>query len=125
MSLLYECIHTVITGGFLEAAGDSGNTLAATCVNRLRQFLEDPDQNCKSILWTPIENNAHAVNHIVKYVGLLAMSRLRSTHPKLIAENKDIILECIDDQDFSIRLRALDLVVGMVSDSLLPFLGSE
>lgn len=53
------------------------------------------------------------------------MSRLRSTHPKLIAENKDIILECIDDQDFSIRLRALDLVVGMVSDSLLPFLGSE
>ncbi|KAJ8656449.1 hypothetical protein O0I10_007772 [Lichtheimia ornata] len=100
MSLLYECIHTVITGGFLEAAGDSGNTLAATCVNRLRQFLEDPDQN-------------------LKYVGLLAMSRLRSTHPKLIAENKDIILECIDDQDFSIRLRALDLVVGMASKKTL------
>lgn len=37
-----------------------------------------------------------------------------STHPKLIAEHKDIILECIDDDDFSIRLRALDLVVGMV-----------
>lgn len=43
------------------------------------------------------------------------MSRLLSSHPKLIAEHKDIILECIDDEDFSIRLRALDLVVGMVS----------
>lgn len=47
MSLLYECIYTVITGGFLEAAGDAGHALAATCTNKLRKFLEDPDQNCK------------------------------------------------------------------------------
>ncbi|KAI9497642.1 adaptin N terminal region-domain-containing protein [Zychaea mexicana] len=100
MSLLYECIHTVITGGFLEAAGDSSHALAATCVNKLRRFLEDPDQN-------------------LKYVGLLAMSRLLSTHPKLIAEHKDIILECIDDDDFSIRFRALDLVVGMANKKSL------
>jgi AP-3 complex subunit delta-1 len=49
MSLLYECIYTVITGGFLEAAGESGHALAATCTNKLRKFLEDPDQNCKTI----------------------------------------------------------------------------
>ncbi|ORZ00266.1 adaptin N terminal region-domain-containing protein [Syncephalastrum racemosum] len=96
MSVLYECIHTVITGGFLEAAGESSHALAATCATKLRRFLEDPDQN-------------------LKYVGLLAMSRMLSTHPKLISEHKDIILECIDDDDFSIRLRALDLVVGMAN----------
>ncbi|KAG1234783.1 hypothetical protein G6F35_001073 [Rhizopus arrhizus] len=96
MSLLYECIYTVITGGFLEAAGESGNALAATCTNKLRKFLEDPDQN-------------------LKYVGLLAMGRLLATHPRLIAEHKDLILECIDDEDISIRIRALDLVVGMVN----------
>ncbi|CEP17621.1 hypothetical protein [Parasitella parasitica] len=95
MSLLYECIYTVITGGFLEAAGDAGHALAATCTNKLRKFLEDPDQN-------------------LKYVGLLAMSKLLVTHPRLVAEHKDLILECIDDEDISIRLRALDLVVGMV-----------
>ncbi|KAG2207779.1 hypothetical protein INT46_001970 [Mucor plumbeus] len=95
MSLLYECIYTVITGGFLEAAGDAGHALAATCTNKLRKFLEDPDQN-------------------LKYVGLLAMSKLLITHPRLVAEHKDLILECIDDEDISIRLRALDLVVGMV-----------
>lgn len=42
------------------------------------------------------------------------MSRLLVTHPRLIAEHKDLILECIDDEDISIRLRSLDLVVGMV-----------
>lgn len=47
MSLLYECIYTVITGGFLEAAGEAGHALAATCTNKLRKFLEDPDQNCE------------------------------------------------------------------------------
>lgn len=50
----------------------------------------------------------------MKYVGLLAMSKLLVTHPKLVAEHKDLILECIDDEDISIRLRSLDLVVGMV-----------
>jgi AP-3 complex subunit delta-1 len=50
----------------------------------------------------------------VKYVGLLAMGKLLVTHPRLVAEHKDLILECIDDEDISIRLRALDLVVGMV-----------
>lgn len=43
------------------------------------------------------------------------MSKLLITHPKLVAEHKDIILECIDDEDISIRLRSLDLVVGMVN----------
>ncbi|KAG0187198.1 AP-3 complex subunit delta-1 [Apophysomyces sp. BC1034] len=95
-SLLYECIYTVITGGFLEAAGDSSGALAATCADKLRTFLEDPDQN-------------------LKYVGLLAMGKMLSSHPKLVAEHKDIVLECIDDDDLSIRLRALDLIVGMVN----------
>lgn len=45
------------------------------------------------------------------------MGKLLLTHPKLVAEQKDIILECIDDEDISIRIRALDLVVGLVSKS--------
>lgn len=115
MSLLYECIYTVITGGFLEAAGDSGNALAATCTNKLRKFLEDPDQNCKCIFIYFIYVYIVINKLLVKYVGLLAMSKLLVTHPKLVAEHKDLILECIDDEDISIRLRSLDLVVGMVN----------
>ncbi|KAG0055972.1 AP-3 complex subunit delta [Gryganskiella cystojenkinii] len=101
MSLLYECIHTVIAGGMLATTGsgsnaESANTLAATCVTKLRTFLEDPDQN-------------------LKYIGLLALTKILPTHPHLVAEHKDIILKCIDDPDISIRMRTLDLIVGMAN----------
>ncbi|KAG0328121.1 AP-3 complex subunit delta [Dissophora globulifera] len=101
MSLLYECIHTVISGGMLATTGsgsnaESANNLAATCVTKLRTFMEDPDQN-------------------LKYIGLLALTKILPTHPHLVADHKDIILKCIDDPDISIRMRALDLIVGMAN----------
>ena len=52
---------------------------------------------------------------IVKYVALLAFNRIVVTHPFLVAEQEDVILECIDSEDITIRIKALDLVQGMVS----------
>lgn len=51
---------------------------------------------------------------VVKYLGLLAMSKILKTHPKSVQSHKDLILQCLDDKDESIRLRALDLLYGMV-----------
>jgi len=51
----------------------------------------------------------------VKYIGLLALTKILPTHPHLVAEHKDIILKCIDDPDISIRMRTLDLIVGMAN----------
>ena len=51
----------------------------------------------------------------VKYVGLLALAKITSTHADLVSDHQDLILSCIDDADISIRLRALDLIVGMVT----------
>jgi len=45
MSLLYEAIQAVIAGGML-AGGPHADTIANTCVNKLRTFLEESDQNC-------------------------------------------------------------------------------
>lgn len=57
----------------------------------------------------------------MKYVALLAFERIVQSHPHLVSLHQDVILECIDDPDITIRMRALDLVVGMVnSDNLLP-----
>ena len=53
----------------------------------------------------------------VKYLGLMAMSKILKTHPKSVQAHKDLILQCLDDKDESIRLRALDLLYGMVSGS--------
>ncbi len=35
-------------------------------------------------------------------------------HPRAVREHKDTVLTCLDDEDESIRLRALDLLTGMV-----------
>ena len=55
----------------------------------------------------------------MKYLGLLAMSKILKTHPKSVQAHKDLVLQCLDDKDESIRLRALDLLYGMVSNFIL------
>lgn len=52
----------------------------------------------------------------MKYLGLLAMSRILKSHPKSVQAHKDLVLACLDDKDESIRLRALGLLYGMVSN---------
>lgn len=94
MSLLYECICTVIVG----LPGHSPSM--QLCVSKLRLFIEDADQN-------------------LKYLGLLAMAKILQHQPKLLTQHRDLIVECLDDRDDSIRLRALDLISGMVSKKSL------
>jgi AP-3 complex subunit delta len=55
----------------------------------------------------------------VKYVALLAFEKIVTSHPHLVSLHQDVILECIDDPDISIRIRALNLVVGMVNSENL------
>ncbi|KAG1868262.1 adaptin N terminal region-domain-containing protein [Suillus subalutaceus] len=85
ISLLYECVHTCIIGNMLQ--GNTGDSLARTC---------DPDQN-------------------LKYIALLAMVKIVPTHPHLVAEHQDTILSSVDDEDISIRMRALDLLSALVN----------
>ncbi|KAF9786882.1 adaptin N terminal region-domain-containing protein [Thelephora terrestris] len=98
ISLLYECVHTCIVGGMLQP--HSGDALARTCVTKLATFLQDPDQN-------------------LKYIALLALVKIVPSHPHLVGEYQRVILSSIDDQDMSIRMRALDLVSAMVDEDNL------
>ncbi|KAM3966582.1 adaptor-related protein complex 3, delta 1 subunit-like garnet [Aphomia sociella] len=97
MSLLYECINTVIAVLISISSGMPGHAASVhLCVQKLRILIEDSDQN-------------------LKYLGLLAMSRILKSHPKSVQAHKDLVLTCLDDKDESIRLRALGLLYGMVS----------
>ncbi|KAL8646390.1 MAG: hypothetical protein Q9210_006170, partial [Variospora velana] len=99
MSLLYECINGIIQGGILESADGvrEGDEVAALCVGKLRgMIIVEGDPN-------------------LKYVALLAFKRIVLTHPDMVSGHQDVILDCIDDQDISIRLQALDLSAGMVN----------
>ncbi|KAI1006541.1 AP-3 complex subunit delta [Podosphaera aphanis] len=107
MSLLYECINGIIQGGILENTDDSdrGEEIASLCVSKLRGMIM-------------VEGDAN-----LKYVALLAFNKIVVTHPYLVAQQEDVIMECIDSPDVSIRLRALDLVAGMVnSDNLMSII---
>ncbi|KAG6888235.1 hypothetical protein C0992_009227 [Termitomyces sp. T32_za158] len=92
ISLLYECVHTCIIGGMLQ--GPNGDSLAQLCASKLAAFIQDTDQN-------------------LKYIALLAMTKIAPSHPHLVAEYQDTILASVNDQDISIRMRALDLVSAM------------
>lgn len=97
MSLLYECIHTAIIGGMLERP--DSDELAYRCVENLGRFLQDSDQN-------------------LRYISLLALDKLTPSHPHLVAQHQQLILESMWHPDFTIRLRALELVVRLASDPL-------
>lgn len=57
-------------------------------------------------------------------MALLAFNKIVATHPYLVAQQEDVILECIDSPDISIRIKALDLVQDMVSsDNLVSIVG--
>lgn len=115
MSLLYECINGIIQGGILQNAGDTieGDELARLCVGKLRGMLVlEGDPNRASI---PSFSVFTADMVTVKYVALLAFQQIVLMHPYLVSMHEDVILECIDDPDTSIRLRAVDLAVGMVN----------
>ncbi|KAK3623995.1 AP-3 complex subunit delta [Elasticomyces elasticus] len=99
MSLLYECINGIIQGGIMEAAEGTmeGDEVARLCVNKLRAMLV-------------VEGDPN-----LRYVALLAFTKITNSHADIVAQHSDVILECIDDPDISIRTRALDLVVGMIN----------
>ncbi|KAF3771053.1 Adaptor protein complex AP-3 delta subunit [Cryphonectria parasitica EP155] len=103
MSLLYECINGIIQGGILGDSDDvSGREeIASLCVTKLRgMIMVDGDPN-------------------LKYVALLAFNKIVITHPFLVAQQEDVIMECIDSPDITIRVQALNLVKGMVSSDNL------
>lgn len=88
MSLLYECINTVIISVPEHLPS------IQLCVTKLRIFIEDADQN-------------------LKYLGLQALAEVLKIAPRAVAAHRDLIMTCLDDLDESIRLRALALVGGM------------
>ncbi|KAI9808291.1 MAG: hypothetical protein M1825_004748 [Sarcosagium campestre] len=98
MSVLYECINGIIVGGILEGAeGTSeGEEIASLCVGKLRGMIA-------------VEGDPN-----LKYVALLAFNKIVGSHAHLVSQHQDIILNCIDNADISIRLCALDLAVCMV-----------
>ncbi|GFF59672.1 putative AP-3 complex subunit delta [Aspergillus udagawae] len=103
MSLLYECINGVIQGGILDGdeALEERDEVASLCVGKLRgMIVANSDPN-------------------LKYVALLAFNRILLSHPALVSVHCDVIMDCLEDADISIRIQALELAARMVTSDTL------
>lgn len=89
-SVQYECILAVANGM------SKVSSLTKLAAEKMKFFVEDPDQN-------------------LKYLGLDAMSRIMLENPKLLSDQRDTILACLDDNDTTIRRKALELLKGMAN----------
>jgi AP-3 complex subunit delta-1 len=100
-SLQYECIHTVTEAlpyTKREDGTDAKNAPAVIklCSDYLRDFIEDQDQN-------------------LKYLGLVGLVNLMRSSPRSVVEHRELVLRCLNDDDVTIRSRALELLAGIVS----------
>jgi len=100
-SLQYECIHTVTEAlpyTKREDGSDSKNVpqVVELCSNYLKGFIEDADQN-------------------LKYLGLVGLVNLMKSNPRAVVDHRELVLRCLNDDDVTIRTRALELLAGIVS----------
>jgi AP-3 complex subunit delta len=110
-SLQYECIYTV-TEALPYSKRDDGTdaknapAVIKLCSDYLRGFIEDSDQN-------------------LKYLGLVGLVKLMKSNPRSVVEHRDIVLQCLNDDDVTIRIKALELLAGIVSRKSLMDLVSH
>lgn len=100
-SLQYECIFTITEGlpyAKREDGSEAKNTgaIVQLCSDYLRGFIEDNDQN-------------------LKYLGLVGLVNLMRSYPRVVVEHRDLVLKCLNDDDVTIRTKALELLAGIVS----------
>mmetsp|Transcript_26522 Transcript_26522/g.39397 ORF Transcript_26522/g.39397 Transcript_26522/m.39397 type:complete len:1304 (-) Transcript_26522:111-4022(-) len=104
-SLQYECIHTITLAlpfTRREDGSDARNVPAvlALCAQQLHELVEDEDQN-------------------LKYLGLVGLKQLMASHPRVVVEQRELVLMCLADDDVTIRTKALELLVGIVTKKTL------
>nr|CCC48098.1 putative delta-adaptin [Trypanosoma vivax Y486] len=89
-SVRYECVLAVANGM------SKVPSLTKLVAEEIKRFVADEDQN-------------------LKYLGLDAMSRLMRDNSKLLSDQRDVVLSCLEDVDPTIRHKALEVLIGLVN----------
>ena len=104
---MYECVSTVVSGLPHVRKDDGSNDaniqdIVLLCQTKLREFVQETDQN-------------------LKYLGLVGFSSLMKFSKSAVTEERGLVLQCLSDEDTTIRIRALGLLAGMVTQrNLIP-----
>ncbi|SCO94017.1 AP-1 complex subunit gamma, putative [Plasmodium malariae] len=98
-AILYECVKTIT-----YISSDPG--LLVLAVNVLGKFLQNNDNN-------------------IRYVGLCTLQKLLKKDPKTLHIYRNTIIECLKDQDISIRKKALDVAFALITKDSLKVMIKE
>ena len=104
-SLQYECIYTA-TEALIYSKKDDGTeaknapAVMKICSDFLRNFIDETDPN-------------------LKYLGLVGLVNLTKSSPRSGLDHRDLVLTCLNDEDKTIRIKALELLAGMTSKKSL------
>ncbi|SBT42935.1 adapter-related protein complex 1 gamma 2 subunit [Plasmodium ovale wallikeri] len=98
-AILYECVKTIT-----YISTDPG--LLVLAVNVLGKFLQNTDNN-------------------IRYVGLCTLQKLLKKDPKTLHIYRNTIIECLKDQDISIRKKALDVAFALITKDSLKVMVKE
>ena len=110
-SLQFECINTV-TLALPHTKREDGSepknagTAVNLCSKYIKEFIKDDDQN-------------------LKYLGLVGLIHLMNINPMIAVEHRNLVLQCLSDDDITIKSRALELLAGMVTKKSLVDLVSH
>lgn len=89
-SVQYECLLAVASGM------TKVSTLTALAAEKLRLFVEDRDQN-------------------LKFLGLEAMAKMVGDNPKALADQRETVMQCLDDPDTTVGRKALEVLRDLVT----------
>lgn len=89
-AVLYECVQTIMSIKSAE------NGLRVLGINILGKFLTNKDNN-------------------IRYVGLQMLQKVVGIDPKAVQRHRSTVLECLKDNDISIRRRALEVAFALVN----------
>ncbi|XP_026192774.1 AP-1 complex subunit gamma-2 [Cyclospora cayetanensis] len=97
--VLFECVRAIVSI-------DTDQGLRVLALNILGRFLSSREQN-------------------LKYVSLETLHQLLRTDTDAVTRHRDTLLDCLKDGDASIRRRALEVLIALLSPQNIQVLGRE
>ncbi|RKP02728.1 hypothetical protein CXG81DRAFT_6838, partial [Caulochytrium protostelioides] len=114
MSLLYECIHTVVTSGMIPAEPVDDGTASADA-----DATDTATRPLAALVLAKIGVFVTHADHNLKYLGLQVLGKLLAIRPADANTLSATVLACLENPDASIRETALQLVARMTRRATL------